>query len=138
MFLATVALLIPSAVSQADSGAGSAFTQKLSVGLSVLLIVAYALGMLFSLKTHRELFASAESGEAGHEPWPMALALGTLAGVTVLVALVSEVFVESVQKAAEAFGHDPGVRGLHRRGAGRRRGGNGLGVFWRAQEPAWT
>jgi Ca2+:H+ antiporter len=34
----------------------------------------------------------------------MGLALGTLAGVTVLVALVSEVFVESVQKAAETFG----------------------------------
>jgi len=28
----------------------------------------------------------------------------TLAGVTVLVALVSEIFVESVQKAAESFG----------------------------------
>ena len=74
------------------------------MGLSVLLIVAYGLGMLFSLKTHRELFASAESGEAGETPWPMGLALATLAGVTVLVALVSEIFVESVQKAAEAFG----------------------------------
>ena len=104
LFLATVALLIPSAVSQADSVAGAAFTQKLSVGLSVLLIVAYGLGMLFSLKTHRELFASAESGEAGEAPWPMGLALATLAGVTVLVVLVSEVFVESVQKAAETFG----------------------------------
>jgi len=32
------------------------------------------------------------------------LALATLAGVTVLVALVSEIFVESVQEAAVAFG----------------------------------
>ena len=56
LFLATIALLIPSAVSQADAAAGAAFTQKLSVGLAVLLIVAYGLGMLFSLKTHRELF----------------------------------------------------------------------------------
>src|SRR6266566_477020 len=62
LFLATVALLIPSAVSEADSAAGAAFTQKLG------------------------------------------LALATLGGVTVLVALVSEIFVESVQKAAEAFG----------------------------------
>jgi Ca2+:H+ antiporter len=57
LFLATIALLIPSAVSQADAAAGAAFTQKLSVGLAVLLIVAYGLGMLFSLKTHRELFS---------------------------------------------------------------------------------
>ena len=121
LFLATVALLIPSAVSQADSVAGAAFTQKLSVGLSVLLIVTYGLSMLFSLKTHRELFASAGHGEAGDEPWPMGLALATLAGVTVLVALVSEIFVESVQKAAETFGMTPGVRRIHRRGDGRRR-----------------
>jgi Ca2+:H+ antiporter len=32
------------------------------------------------------------------------LALVTLAGVTVLIALVSEIFVESVQHAAESFG----------------------------------
>jgi Ca2+:H+ antiporter len=112
LFLATVALLIPSAVSQADSVAGAAFTQKLSVGLSVLLIVAYGLGMFFSLKTHPELFASAESGEGGEAPWPMGLALATLAGVTVLVAMVSEVFVESMQKAAEAFGMSPAFVGF--------------------------
>ena len=104
LFLATVALLIPSAVSQVDSVAGAAFTQKLSIGLSVLLIIAYGLGLFFSLKTHPELFASAESGEASHASWPMGLALSTLAGVTVLVALVSEIFVESVQKAAETLG----------------------------------
>ena len=104
LFLATVALLIPSAVGTADSPAAAAFTQKLSVSLAVLLIVAYGLGMLFSLKTHRELFASAEHAEEGEAPWPMGLALATLAGVTILVALVSEIFVESVQKAAEAFG----------------------------------
>jgi len=103
LFLATIALLIPSAVSEADSA--TAFTHKLSLGLAVLLIVAYGLGMLFSLKTHRELFASAKSEEeSGEAPWPIGMALVTLGGVTVLVALVSEIFVESVQKAAEAFG----------------------------------
>jgi Ca2+:H+ antiporter len=111
LFLATIALLIPSAISEVDSGA-AAFGQKLSVGLAVLLIVAYGLGMLFSLKTHRELFASAEHAEAGEAPWPLGLALATLAGVTVLVALVSEVFVESVQKAAESFGMTPAFVGF--------------------------
>ena len=57
LFLATVALLIPSATSEADSATGAAFTQTLSVALAVLLIITYGLGMLFSLKTHRELFA---------------------------------------------------------------------------------
>jgi Ca2+:H+ antiporter len=112
LFLATVALLVPSALAVADSTAGVAFTQKLSVGLAVLLIVAYGLGMVFSLKTHRELFVSKESGQKGEAPWPIGLALGTLAGVTVLVALVSEVFVESVQEAAVSFGMTPAFVGF--------------------------
>ncbi len=112
LLLATIALLVPSAIAQADRAPGEAFTSTLSVGLAVLLIVAYALGMLFSLKTHREVFASAEHAESGEAPWPVSLALGTLAGVTLLVALVSEVFVESVQEAAKAFGMSPAFVGF--------------------------
>jgi Ca2+:H+ antiporter len=82
------------------------------VGLAVVLITAYALGLLFSLNTHREFFGSAEHGGSAEPAWPLGLALGTLAGVTVLVALVSEVFVESVQKAAEAFGMTPAFVGF--------------------------
>jgi Ca2+:H+ antiporter len=112
LFLSAVALLVPSAITAADSGAGAAFIQKLSVGLAVLLIITYGLGMLFSLKTHRELFVSVEHAEDSETPWPIKLALATLAGVTVLVALVSEIFVESVQKAAEAFGMTPAFVGF--------------------------
>src|SRR5512135_2417096 len=49
------ALLFPSAVADIDGTRGNAFASQLSVGLAVLLIAAYALSMLFSLKTHREL-----------------------------------------------------------------------------------
>src|SRR5262249_52465133 len=48
LFLATIALLIPSALSDADSGSAAAFTSTLSLGLAALLIVAYGLGMVFS------------------------------------------------------------------------------------------
>jgi len=112
LFLATVALLIPSAVSRTDFTVSAAFNQKLSVGLAVLLILTYGLGMLFSLKTHRELFVSAESVEVGESPWPIGLGLATLAAVTAVVALVSEIFVESVQKAAEEFGMTPAFVGF--------------------------
>jgi len=112
LFLATIALLVPSAIAEADSNAGTAFANKLSVGLAILLIVAYGLGMLFSLKTHREFFGSVTHGEEAEKPWPIGLALATLAGVTVLVALVSEIFVESVQEAAVAFGMTPAFVGF--------------------------
>ena len=104
LFLATVALLVPSAVAEADATAGAGYIQQLSVSLSVLLIATYALGLFFSLKTHREFFGSAERAETGEIAWPLGLAIATLAGVTALVALVSEVFVESVQQAAATFG----------------------------------
>lgn len=111
LFLAVIALLVPSAIANVDRAPG-AVTQALSLGLAVLLIVAYGLGMLFSLKTHRELFASAGHAEEGEAPWPIGIALVTLAGVTVLVALVSEVFVESVQEAAVSFGMTPAFVGF--------------------------
>jgi len=111
LFLATVALLIPSAISHVDT-AGVAFSQQLSVALAVLLIVSYGLSTLFSLVTHRESFGSVQHAEVGEAPWPIGVALATLGGVTVLVALVSEIFVESVQQAAEAFGMTPAFVGF--------------------------
>jgi Ca2+:H+ antiporter len=117
LFLASVALLVPSAVAGLDSPAAGALVQKLSLGLSVLLIFAYGLGLLFSLHTHKDFLGGAEHGKEGekeHEeaPWPIGLALPVLAVVTVLVALVSEIFVESVQHAAEDFGMTPAFVGF--------------------------
>ena len=112
LFLATIALLIPSGLSTADNAPPEAFTQELSLGLAVLLIVAYGLGMAFSLKTHRELFASAAHADDHEGAWPIGLALATLAVVTIVVALVSEVFVESVQEAAHALGMTPAFVGF--------------------------
>jgi Ca2+/H+ antiporter len=101
-----LAALLSHATESVAARTGDAVGGLLNATLGNLteLVIACGLGMLFSLKTHRELFGSAEHGGEGEPPWPIPLALATLAGVTVLVALVSEVFVASVQKAAEAFG----------------------------------
>ena len=112
LFLATVALLVPTAVGDTAESARGPFVQQLSVGLSVLLIAAYGLGLLFSLKTHRDIFGSAGHEEHGEAPWPMGLALVTLAVVTIVVALVSEVFVASVQEAAVDLGLTPAFVGF--------------------------
>jgi Ca2+:H+ antiporter len=112
LFLATIALIAPSAILDADATATSGFTQTLSLGLSFLLIATYVLGLIFSLRTHREFFGTARHGESVEEGWPIGLALALLASITVLVALVSEVFVESVQHAAETFGMTPAFVGF--------------------------
>ena len=106
LLLATIALLIPSAAANVDELNVSSFAQRLSLALSAILLVTYALSLLFSLKTHREFFASTSEGasEHGDATWPLGFSLGTLAVATLLIALVSEVFVASVQHAAITFG----------------------------------
>ena len=112
LFLATVGLLVPSLIGSADRVRRRSLIAQLSVGLAVLLIVAYGLAMLFSLGTHKEMFGSAATAARREVPWPMPVALVTLAVVTVLVALVSEVFVGSVQAAAETLGMSPAFVGF--------------------------
>src|SRR5689334_9037882 len=63
LFLATIAMLVPSIVPDAGFAASSVFTHRLSVGLSILLIGTYALGMVFSLKSHREFFSASDQAE---------------------------------------------------------------------------
>ena len=112
LLMATIALLAPTAVADLDPARGDGMAQKLSAALAVLLIAGYCLGLLFSIGTHKELFASEDRGETEGEHWPLGLAIGTLLVVTVLVALVSEIFVESVQKAAETLGMSPAFVGF--------------------------
>ena len=112
LLMATIALLAPAAVSELDLPRGELMAQNLSAAIAILLIVAYGLSLLFSLKTHKEFFASEGHGETTEAKWPINLAVGTLLAVTVLVALVSEIFVESVQKAAVTLGMSPAFVGF--------------------------
>ena len=110
LFLATVALLIPSTVSNRLPQQAEKFNRELSLVLALLLLCSYGLGLLFSLRTHRDWF---RGGDEETEPtWPIGLAISTLFGVTILVALVSEIFVEAVHDAAMAFGMTPAFVGF--------------------------
>lgn len=104
LFIAAVALLVPSAMATVDRASDTGALQTLSALISVLLIVGYVLGLVFTLVTHKEGFASADPGEAHEEPLPIALAVVTLAVITVLVAMVSHIFVASVEVAGAAMG----------------------------------
>ncbi|MCF1709850.1 calcium/proton exchanger [Tabrizicola sp. J26] len=115
LFLSVIALLVPSIIARSEGAAG--FAQSLSLGLAVLLILTYGLGMLFSLVTHSSEFAGAShetpAEEAGaHEGWSVRTSLILLAVATLLVALVSEVFVGSVQEAAVTLGLTPAFVGF--------------------------
>ena len=78
---------------------------QLAVGISVILILVYCAGLLFSLRTHRELFNPFHEDE-GPDPegWSMGRAVAVLAAAGVLVAGLSEILVGSIEGAAEAAG----------------------------------
>lgn len=109
MFLAAVSLAVPSAFSRYFAPEGVIRQEQLlNVGIAVMLLAAYALYLVFSLKTHPGAFASVEeAGGEGHEEgqWSVPRAAGSLLGASVLAAWMSEILVG----AAEGTGHALGM-----------------------------
>ncbi len=106
--VASVALIVPSAFHAVGSSAAAPETvERLSLSIAVLLLAVYALSLLFTLRTHRDLF-STETDEEGHghggTQWSIPQAFLVLLGVSVLIAWMSEILVGSVEQAAVAMG----------------------------------
>ncbi|HYZ28671.1 MAG TPA: calcium/proton exchanger [Thermoleophilaceae bacterium] len=80
-------------------------TDHLSMAIAVVLIVIYCAGLLFSLRTHRELFNPFHEEEGGKEEgWTMRRAVLILALAGVVVAFLSEILVGSIEAAAASAG----------------------------------
>jgi Ca2+:H+ antiporter len=115
MNLAVIAILVPTAVDVTSSGIEEPILQTLSVAVAVVLIVVYGLTLLFSMKTHSYLFEvgmaelepESTEEEKAAEPEPevnLPLWIGILLGVTLLVALESELLVGTLEEATEQLG----------------------------------
>jgi Ca2+:H+ antiporter len=76
---------------------------KLSVAIAAVMILGYAALMVFSLRTHRELFNPPRE-EAEHEPWSLRRSIGLLAFGGLATAGVSEILVGSISDAASSAG----------------------------------
>jgi Ca2+:H+ antiporter len=101
LVIAVAALMMPALFSFTPEST-SGRTETVSVGVSVVLLVVYALSLLFIFKTHRSLFRSTLEHE---EPeWSKWMAIGVLGGATVLVALMSEFFVGALNSTVDELG----------------------------------
>lgn len=80
----------------------------LSVAVAIVLICTYGAYLLFSLKTHRELFngpdEEEEEGEAGHVPWTVRRSVLALAIAGAAVGGMSEILVGSITDASKSVG----------------------------------
>jgi len=106
LLLAAIGLIMPAAFHFLSGPGGRVRESDLSLEISILLLFTYAAHLLFSLHTHKQLFA----GEGGDVPetlengWSLRNSVAVLVGATALIAWVSEILVGSVQEAAAAFG----------------------------------
>ncbi len=82
--------------------------QEFSLILAIIMLVIYILGLIFSLFTHKDIFQDPEEEDDGSEKekatWSLKKGIGILGITTVLVALMSESLVATVETAAESFG----------------------------------
>jgi Ca2+:H+ antiporter len=109
MNLAVIAILLPTAVNYTSQGIEESIMQTLSGWVAVVLIIVYGLTLLFSMKTHTylcdvgEAENESESGEQGEKPNGL-LWTGVLLVCTLLVAVESELLVDSLEEATASLG----------------------------------
>ena len=79
--------------------------EQLSLGVAIVLLLSYAAGLWFSLKTHRSVFNpfGEEQDEEAHH-WPVRRAAIYLAVAAVAVGLMSEILVGSISEASDEIG----------------------------------
>ena len=107
MALASMAILVPSVFAATKTGELAARSVTFSVVVSVILLVVYVCSIVFTLRTHADLFrGETASGDEEHHgtPWSVSLALGVMGVVTLLIVWMSEILVATVEQASHAMG----------------------------------
>src|SRR5215831_16032485 len=101
--LAAIALILPAAF-QAATGATAEGLGRLSVSISVVLLVVYLLSLAFALITHPALFAGSHAAEQATAKPPIGRAAMMLGAATVGVAWMSEIMVGAIEPTAHELG----------------------------------
>ncbi|HEX2943290.1 MAG TPA: calcium/proton exchanger [Rhodopila sp.] len=111
LILVVIALLLPAvfdftgrAVIQKD-GMGIS-DEHLSLGVSCVLLLLYAGNLVYTLITHRDVFASGEAEEPEHA-WPLWLSIAALLGATAVIAVEAELVSGALEATAGTLGLSP-------------------------------
>ena len=114
LLLALAALVLPALFQLASGGSlphanadrvdFGADLKHLTIGVSIVLLVSYAAGLFFSLRTHRDLFNPHGEEEVADTVWSVSRSVILLAIAGILVGVMSEVLVGSIEDASHAVG----------------------------------
>ncbi len=106
--LAAISLTVPAvfdAWARASKSLAVRNEDELALAISGVLFVVYGLGLVFSLKTHKQLYnvGQTEDTEPAPKSWSSGTCMAVLAVATLLVAYLSEVLVHRIEHAAAAM-----------------------------------
>jgi Ca2+:H+ antiporter len=101
LLLSAIGLTVPAVFHFLARASGSTADLTLDTEIAVVLLVTYVASLVFTLKTHRNLYASDRDE---HSTGSVRSALGMLVGATTAVAWMSELLVGSVAETARALG----------------------------------
>ena len=118
LMLAMIALLIPALFDMNERTRVSAaetriLDEHLSLGVSVVLIAVYVANLVYTLVTHRDVFASAHEDD-GHATahWSARKAIMVLIAATAVTALQAELVSGSLEATASGLGLTPFFLGI--------------------------
>jgi Ca2+:H+ antiporter len=106
LMLAAISMILPSIFHNFITPETLQLEQQLNRNVALALLIAYALNLLFMLKTHPEYFAAEgqEEAEEEGERWSVALASTLLVVTSVALAFMSEILVGAVGETATSLG----------------------------------
>ena len=108
MVLAATGLIVPAIFHGVVGPRASTVEHRLSLGVAVILMIAYFLSLLFSLVTHKDIFnpRNEDKAKALHEGggWSARWATVVLLIATAFVAGMSELLVGAVEETSRAMG----------------------------------
>jgi Ca2+:H+ antiporter len=112
MFMAVISLVVPAAFHNLVSAESIHLERYLSIGVALVLLVSYALSLVFMLKTHPEVYASEKQHEEDEAPWPVGKAVGLLLAASAGAAWMSEILVGAVEGASHDLGMSKAFIGM--------------------------
>jgi Ca2+:H+ antiporter len=110
LFVVVVAILLPAVFDLSERVAApgintSLVDERLSLGVSMVLLLLYAANLIYTLVTHRDVFAGdAPSGKA---EWSVARALVVMTAATVVIAIQAELVSDALEAASAQLGLSP-------------------------------
>ncbi len=116
LILSVIALVVPALFDYTERGNfgihdPTPVDERLSLGVAVVLIGVYAANLVYTLVTHRGLFACADvQGEPA--AWPWWQALGVLVAATAVTALEAEIVSDALEGTARGLGLTPFFLGV--------------------------